>query len=262
MLIELSIYLITGAVVGFLAGLLGIGGGLIIVPVLTTVFAIYMESEHLVHIAIATSMVTILITALASVRAHHKHDAVRWDLFKSFTPGIMLGGLMGAWISHFLDANTLAKVFAILELLIAINMLSSYQPKSSRTLPGAIGKTTASTIIGGISSLVGVGGGALNTPYMVWHNISMQQAIATSAALSLPVALAATIGFIWSGLHQTNLPDYTTGYIYWPAFLGIVLTSYFTAPYGAKLTHQLPVKKLKRIFGILLILLAIKMFFF
>lgn len=262
MLIELPIYLLTGVIAGLFAGLLGIGGGLIIVPILTTVFAILVPSEHVVHIAIGTSLATILITALASVRAHQKHDAVRWDLFKSFTPGIVIGGLLGGWISQYFEASVLAKVFAFLELLIAIKMLSNVQTSPHRNLPGPLGKTIAASSIGGLSSLLGVGGGALNTPYMVWHNVPMKQAIATSAALSLPVALAGTVGFVWAGLQADHLPPYTTGYIYWPAFFGIILTSYFTAPIGASLTHKLPAEKLKKIFGILLIILAIKMFWF
>lgn len=262
MLIELFIYLITGAITGLFAGLLGIGGGLILVPVLTTVFAYYVPSEHLVHIAIGTSLATILVTAIASVRAHHKHEAVRWDLFKQFTPGIVVGGLFGGWVSQYFEASLLAKIFAVLELVIALKMLSNFQPRADRNLPGLVGQTSAATVIGSLSALLGVGGGALNTPYLLWHNVSMKYAIATSAALSLPVAISGTIGFIWAGMQVTHLPPYTTGYIYWPAFFGIVITSFFTAPIGAKLTHRLPVAKLKKIFGILLIALAIKMFWF
>lgn len=265
MLTEFLIYIVTGAITGVFAGLLGIGGGLIIVPVLTTVFVYVLLPEHqvhMVHIAIGTSLATILVTALSSVRAHQKHDAVRWDLFKVFTPGIVLGGLLGGWISQFIAADELAKIFAVLELVIAMKMLSDFQPNPQRNLPGFVGKTTAGTLIGGLSSLLGVGGGALNTPYMVLHNVPIKNAIATSAALSLPVAAAGTVGFIWAGLHADHLPPYSTGYIYWPAFFGIILASYFTAPIGARLTHQLPVKKLKKIFGLLLIILAIKMFWF
>ncbi len=262
MILEFSIYIVTGAVVGFFAGLLGIGGGLILVPVLTAVFAVYLQSDHLVHLAIGTSLATILITSLASVRAHHKHDAVRWDIFKTITPGIFIGGLLGAWIAQFMSGEVLAKTFAVMELIIALKMLSNFQPAPDRALPGKAGQTFAGTLIGSLSSLVGIGGGALNTPYMVWHNVSMQRAIATSAACSLPVALSGTIGFLWAGWSVVGLPAYSTGFIYWPAFLGIVLSSYFTAPLGARLTHQLPVKKLKIVFGLLLIILAMKMFFF
>ncbi|WP_024852174.1 sulfite exporter TauE/SafE family protein [Hydrogenovibrio kuenenii] len=258
---EFLIYIATGAFVGFFAGLLGIGGGLILVPVLTSVFATYMTSnEHMVHIAIGTSLATIMVTSLSSVRAHHKHDAVRWDLVKSLSPSIFIGGLLGGWISQFMDASVLSRIFAILEVLIAIKMLLDLQPSPHREMPGTVGRSIAGTMIGGLSSLIGIGGGALNTPYMAWHNVPMRQAIATSSACSVPVAISGTLGFIIAGWGVSNLPNYSTGFVYWPAFLGIVLASVFTAPLGAKMTHKLPVKRLKKIFGLLLIILAIKMF--
>ncbi len=262
MLIEFSIYLLTGIIAGFFAGLLGIGGGLIIVPVLTTAFVYFLNTPHLVHLAIGTSMATILVTAAASIRAHQKHDAIRWDIVKTLTPGILLGGLFGGWVSQFFNANTLAQIFAVIELVIAVKMLTDAQPNPHRELPGLAARSVAGTLIGGISSLVGIGGGALNTPYMVWHNVSVRQAIATSAACSLPVAAAGTLGFVIGGWNATDLPAYATGYIYWPAFFGIVIASFFIAPLGAALTHRLPVKLLKRVFGVLLVILAIKMFWF
>ncbi|RUM92530.1 MAG: sulfite exporter TauE/SafE family protein [Thiomicrospira sp.] len=262
MFIEFSIYILTGIIAGFFAGLLGIGGGLIIVPVLTSVFLYFIEGPHLVHLAIGTSMATILITSLASVKAHHRHDAVRWDIVKTLTPGIFIGGILGGWISQYISAPMLAKIFAVIEFGIALKMLLDLQPNPHREMPGIAGRSVAGTIIGSISALVGIGGGALNTPYMVWHNVSMRQAIATSAACSLPIAAAGTLGFLIGGWNVPNLPDHAIGYIYWPAFLGIVIASFFTAPIGAAMTHKLPVKTLKRIFAILLIILAIKMFWF
>ncbi|HHT00344.1 MAG TPA: sulfite exporter TauE/SafE family protein [Thiomicrospira sp.] len=262
MLIELITYVITGAIVGFAAGLLGIGGGLIIVPVLTTVFVYFLDSEHIVHLAIGTSLATILITSLSSVKAHHKHDAVRWDIVKQLIIGILLGAFLGGWGSQFFESKTLGLIFGLLELLIAINMLLAIKPSPHRELPGLPGNTVAGSFIGSLASLVGVGGGTLTTPYLVWNNISMHQAIATSAAVSLPVAFAGTIGFLIGGINAENLPEYATGYIYWPAFFGIVFASVLTAPLGAKLAHQLPVKPLKRIFGVLLLLLAAKMLLF
>lgn len=261
-MIEFIIYLLTGAVVGFLAGLLGIGGGLILVPILTSIFAYYLGNSQLVHLAIGTSLATILVTSLAAVKTHQSHQAVRWDIVKQFTPGIFVGGILGAWIAQFMDASILSKTFAVLELVVAIKMLANFQPNPQRKMPNFGGAFFASSSIGTLSSLVGIGGGTLNTPYMIWHNIKIKQAIATSAALSLPVALAGTIGFIWSGWEVENLPNYSIGYVYLPAFFGIVLTSYFTAPIGAKLSHTLPIKSIKNIFAGLLILLALKMFLF
>jgi len=259
---EILIYIITGAVVGFAAGLLGIGGGLIIVPVLTTVFIYYLDSEHIVHLAIGTSLATILITSLSSVKAHHHHNAVRWDIVKLLFLVILFGAFLGGWSSQFTESSNLGLLFGVLELLIAINMLLAIKPSPHRELPGLPGNTIAGSIIGSLASLVGIGGGTLTTPYLVWNNISMHQAIATSAAASLPVAFAGTLGFLIGGMNADNLPDYATGYIYWPAFFGIVTASVLTAPLGARAAHQLPVKTLKRVFGVLLLLLASKMLLF
>ncbi|MGC9386080.1 MAG: sulfite exporter TauE/SafE family protein [Hydrogenovibrio sp.] len=262
MLIELLIYVLTGIVAGFFAGLLGIGGGLIIIPILSSVFLHFLDTPHLVHLAIGTSMATILITAIASTRAHQKHKAIRWDIVKSLTPGILVGGFLGGWISQYFNASMLAQIFAVIEIAIALQMLLNIQPSPNRELPGLVGRTTAGTLIGALSSLVGIGGGALNTPYLVWHNVTVRQAIATSAACSLPVAAAGTLGFLVAGWNATQLPEYATGYIYWPAFFGIVIASFLVVPFGASLTHKLPVHQLKRVFGLLLIGLAIKMIWF
>ncbi|PLA74612.1 hypothetical protein CYQ88_04690 [Hydrogenovibrio sp. SC-1] len=262
MLLEFGLYLVTGMIAGFFAGLFGIGGGLIIVPVLTTVFVLFLDGEHLVHLAIGTSMATILITSLASVKTHQKASAVRWDLFKTLTPGVVIGGLLGSLIAHLISANFLAKLFAIIEMAIAFKLLLNMQPSPQRTLSGWIGQSSAGTVIGCLSTLVGIGGGTLTTPYLIWHNVSIRHAIATSSAVSLPIASAGTLGFMISGWQVTQLPNYTTGYLYWPAFIGITLASFFTAPMGARLTHQLPANTLRKAFAILLFILAIKMFWF
>ncbi|WP_373018496.1 sulfite exporter TauE/SafE family protein [Thiomicrorhabdus sp.] len=261
-LLEFSIYIITGAFVGFAAGLLGIGGGLIIVPVLTSVFAYFLETEQIIHLAIGTSLATILITSLSSVKAHHGHEAVRWDLVKQLVIGVLIGAFLGGWSSQFVASNILGYLFATMEVLIALNMLLAMKPSPHREIPGLAGNTFAGIGIGSLSSLVGIGGGTLTTPYLVWNNVSMHQAIATSSAVSLPVAFAGTFGFLIGGLNAADLPAYATGYIYWPAFIGIVIASVFTAPLGAKLAHQLPVSLLKRGFGIFLLILAAKMLFF
>lgn len=262
LILELITYFITGAIAGLTAGLLGIGGGLLIVPVLSTVFVFFLDVKEVVHLAIGTSLATILITSYSSVRAHHKMEAVRWDAFRLLVGGVLIGAFIGGWSSQFIASVWLAKLFGILELLIAINMLLALKPNPNRNLPGLVGNSGAGGIIGWLSSVVGIGGGTLTTPYLQWNNISMHQAIATSAAVSLPVALAGSIGFLIAGLDAVDLPQYATGYIYWPAFFGIVLASYFTAPIGARWAHQLPVKTLKRFFALFLILLAIKMLFF
>lgn len=262
LILELSIYLLTGAVVGFLAGLLGIGGGLVIVPVLTSALFYFTGSEHAVHMAIATSLATILITSFSSVRTHHQHNAVRWDVFKLLALGVLVGAFIGGWASQYFTGRQLAVIFGILELLIAVNMLMAKKPNPSRTLPGFWANSFVGILIGKFASIVGIGGGTLTTPYLVWNNISMHQAIATSAAISLPVAAAGTIGYILAGLNLQDLPALSSGYVYWPAFFGIIASSIFFAPLGAKMAHRLNPKPLKRFFGIFLLILAIKMLFF
>lgn len=261
-LFEIAIYIITGAFVGMVAGLLGIGGGLIVVPVLATTLPYFVDSNQTVHIAIGTSLATILLTSLSAAYAHHQYGAVRWDVFRLLAVGVMLGAFIGGWVSQYFASNMLSIVFGVLEIMIAINMLLAIKPNPSRELSGVIGNTAAGTIIGNLSSIVGIGGGTLTTPYLVWNNVSMYQAVATASAVSLPVALAGTAGYILAGLQATSLPAYTTGYIYWPAFAGIAFVSMLTAPFGARLAHRLPVTALKRVFGMFLLLLASKMIFF
>ena len=260
---EILIYMLTGTVVGFLAGLLGIGGGLVIVPVLSSVLLIYVGAEApVVHMAIATSLATIAITSLSSVRAHHQHGAVRWDIFSKLGIGVLIGAFIGGWVSQYFDSRTLAIIFGILEVFIAINMLMAKKPNPSRELPGPMANTLVGVLIGKLSSIVGIGGGTLTTPYLVWNNVSMHQAIATSTAVSLPVAIAGSIGYVLAGMDAHHLPAYSTGYLYWPAFFGIVVMSVLTAPIGAKMAHRLPVKPLKRFFAVFLLILAAKMLFF
>ncbi len=261
---ELFIYIATGAVVGFSAGLLGIGGGLIIVPVLSLVFFYTLNTPEAVHLAIGTSLATIIMTSLASVRAHHQHQAVQWNIVKLLAIGITAGAFLGGWSSQFISSTQLGQLFAFLEILIAIHLWRSIKPqaKTHQNLTGLPKNTLAGTFIGTLSSIIGIGGGTLTTPYLLWHNISIHHAIATSTAVSLPLAIAGATGYYLAGLNSVNLPDYATGYIYWPAFLGIVATSFFTAPIGARYAHKIPVQRLQKIFAIILVLLAIKMLIF
>lgn len=262
MVIELAIYLLAGAFAGLLAGLLGIGGGLVLVPILSTSFLIFIDSPYSVHMAIATSLATILITSLSSVNSHHQHQAVRWDILKTMVAGVLIGAFIGAWSAQFFSTSILAKMFGVMELLVAWQMLSNRKPSPHRQLPGLAATNSVGSGIGGLSALLGVGGGSLSTPYLLWHNIKAHQAIATSAALSLPVALSGTVAYMLAGLKLDDLPDYTTGFVYWPAFLAIVVMSVFTAHWGAKLAHRSSVDVLKKAFAVLLIILGIKMLFF
>ncbi|UQB42337.1 sulfite exporter TauE/SafE family protein [Thiomicrospira microaerophila] len=262
MIIEIAIYLVAGAFAGLLAGLLGIGGGLVLVPILSTAFLIFLDSPYSVHMAIATSLATILVTSLSSVNTHHRHQAVRWDILKTMILGVLLGAFLGAWSAQFFSTSILAKLFGLMELLVAWQLLSNRKPSPQRQLPGLLAQNSVGAGIGGLSSLLGVGGGSLSTPYLLWHNIKAHQAIATSAALSLPVALSGTAAYMLAGIKLEDLPDYTSGFVYWPAFLAIVTMSVFTAHWGAKLAHRTSVDLLKKAFAVLLIILGVKMLFF
>ena len=252
---------VLGCVTGVAAGLLGIGGGMILVPFLTILFTWQgLSLELTVHAAIATSMATILFTSVSSVRAHQKKGAVRWDLVAALTPGIVVGGLVsgGALIS-LLKTGWLALFFAVFVAYSALQMLLDKKPKPSRQMPGPVGTAASGGAIGFISGLVGAGGGFISVPFMLWCNVPLHQAVGTSAALGFPIALANTIGYVWSGWGQTGLPPQMVGYIFWPALIVLAMFSVVLAPVGARTAHKLPVKTLKRIFAYLLFGLALYM---
>lgn len=257
-LIQIFSLVVLGSFTGFCAGLLGIGGGMIMVPFLTFLFSNYQfPQEHLVHMAIATSMTTIIFTSMSSVRAHHKHGAVKWDIVIALAPGIILGGLIGGGkIFSALKTSWLSLIFASFVGFSAYQMLKNIKPKPSRSLPSKPGMFATGSGIGFVSSLVGAGGGFISVPFMTWCNVPIHNAVATSAALGFPIAVASALGYIVSGLNVPNLPEHSLGYVYLPALLCIAIASVFTAPYGARLAHQLNVAQLKKVFAIVLICLA------
>ncbi|MBI5109197.1 MAG: sulfite exporter TauE/SafE family protein [Rhodocyclales bacterium] len=253
-------YPLLGVFAGFVAGLFGVGGGLTIVPLLFMLFAAQnFPVEHAMHLALGSSMATIVLTSIASTRAHHAHGAVRWDIVRSFAPGLVLGTLGGSFIAAWIPTRPLAMVFTAIVYYAAIQMMLDFKPKPHRQIPGTAGMVVAGGTIGVVSSLVAAGGGFLSIPFMVFCNVAIHNAVGTSAALGFPIAVAGTIGYIASGLKASGLPAYSLGYIYLPAFIGVVAVSFLMAPVGARLAHRLPVKQLKRGFGVFLALLATKM---
>lgn len=252
-----------GICTGFLAGLLGIGGGMIMVPFLTILLSNKGVSADLaVKMAIATSMATIIFTSISSVRAHHKRGAVRWDLVKGLAPGIVLGSAIASvGVFAMLKGASLAIFFGLFVGFSATQMFLDKKPAPSRQMPGFGGQLAAGGVIGFLSGLVGAGGGFISVPFMAWCNIAIHNAVATSAALGFPIAVANVAGYVVSGLNVENLPTGAFGYIWVPALVVIAVCSVFTAPMGAKAAHSLPVKKLKRIFASILYLLAAYMFY-
>jgi len=255
-------YVTLGAIVGFLAGLLGIGGGMTMVPVLTIMFVAQgFPSAHILHLAVGTAMTTIVFTSISSMRAHHAHEAVRWDIFKAIAPGLVAGTLAGSAFAGTVSTRWLALFFSGFVYLAASQMLLGLKPKASRDLPGTAGMLAVGTGFGVVSSLVAAGGAMMTIPFMTWCNVKLHDAIGTSAALGLPIALSGTLGYLAIGWNQAELPAYSVGYIYLPALAGVVVASMLTAPAGARLAHRQPVAKLRRWFALLLYILATKMLF-
>ena len=257
----LLLYLTTGAIAGVMAGLLGVGGGLIIVPALLWSFnRLDIATDHAMQVAVGTSLATIIITSLSSIIAHNRRGAILWRTVRNLTPGILLGAVFGAIVADYLPTHTLQMVFAVFVLLVALQMMLGRAPSPHRQLPGNKAMNAAGGAIGSLSAIVGIGGGSLTVPFLTYCNIKMQQAVATSSACGLPIAIAGSIGFAITGLNESNLPAWSSGYIYWPAFAGITVASALFAPLGARLAHTLPVATLKQVFGVLMLLMGIKMF--
>lgn len=260
MLTTLLLYCLLGSFAGILAGLLGVGGGLVLVPIL--VFAFNLQNVHpeiIMHLALGTSLATIIFTSISSFMAHHKRGAVHWQTVRQITIGIMTGTFLGSFFVSLLSTEILKGFFVVFLYFVAYQFLTNKKPKASRELPGLLGMFVSGNTIGFVSSMVGIGGGALSVPYLIWNNVVVHKAIGTSSAIGLPIAIAGTFGFIFNGWDNNLTPAYSTGFIYLPALLCIATVSVFTAPIGAKLSHSLPVDKLKKIFALLLIAVGTRM---
>jgi hypothetical protein len=253
-------YALLGVFAGTLAGLLGVGGGLIIVPILAVLFALQgFASEYLMQIAVGTSLATIIFTSLSSMRAHHQHGAVDWPIVLQLSLGILLGGWLGGVLALWIGGLVLAGLFGLFELAVAAQMGFGRQPAAHRNPPGWMRNTVAGVVIGALSALLGIGGGTLTVPWLVWHNIEVRNAVGTSAACGLPIALIGALGFIAVGLGRADLPAGSTGFVYWPAVIAISIASVLSAPLGARLAHRLNQARLKKVFASFLAVLGLLM---
>ena len=254
-----------GCIVGFLAGLLGIGGGLIIVPALSTLLILFnvTSAEHVVVISIATSLASILFTSTSSALAHHKNDNVPWHVAPWVMAGVAVGALISGFAASLIPEQLLRSVFAVSVVFIAARMALSSRSKPSSTKPLPPGPILGgiSAIMGGLSGLIGIGGGALIVPMLNYFSIDIRKAIGCAAVSGIVIALFGSIGYISAGWKVTDLAHGFAGFVYLPALFGIVITSWFVAPYGAKATHYLPVNTIKKVFAVLLVVIAIKMVF-
>ena len=255
--------MLLGAFGGFAAGLLGIGGGMILVPFMIMLFPqVGIPEAYMVHVAIATSMSTILFTSISSMRAHHRKGAIRWEIVAVLAPGIVIGGLLsGGAVFAYIDPAWLSLVFAVFVAYSASRMMWGKQPSAERSMPGKVVTGAVGAVIGFISGLVGAGGGFLSVPFMVRSNVAIHNAVATSAALGFFIALANSLGYVLSGQSEDIGAAGMFGYIHLPTLFGIVVVSMLTAPFGARAAHSLPVGTLKRIFACILFLLSFYMLY-
>jgi len=253
-------YLAVGAFVGFFAGLLGVGGGLVTVPALAMIFsAQHFAADHVLHLALGTSMAAILFTSISSLREHHRHGAVIWTVVRDITPGILIGTALGTVLARQVSTRALAIFFAAFVVFVAVQMMFNLKPRPSRQLPGRLAVAGVGAGIGAVSSLAAIGGGTLTVPFLTWCNVKVHNAIGTSAAVGFPIALGGAVGYIVNGLSVAELPQWSLGFVYLPALAWLVASSMLTAPLGARTAHRLPVPTLKRIFAGVLVLLSAKM---
>lgn len=256
---ELIIYLLIGAIAGFAAGLFGVGGGLIIVPILYIVFTqMNYDPNVIMHIAVGTSLATIIVTSISSVTAHHKKGAVLWSVFRNLAPGLVVGSFLGAGIADLMSGQHLQLVIGVFAVWMAYKMFKGVHAvvDPNRHLPSAALQLAAGGGIGVASAIFGIGGGSLTVPYLNRHGVVMQKAVATSAACGLPIAVAGALGFMWFGAkEQIDVPN-TIGYVHVYAFLGISVMSFITAKFGAKVAHLLSPAMLKKCFAGLLVVVG------
>jgi hypothetical protein len=259
LLIILS-YVGIGAFAGLLAGLLGVGGGLIIVPLLSLLYVkLGFPADTLLQCAVATSLSTIIVTSMVSFYHHHKHRAVMVAVFWQLTVGTAIGAVIGAWIASRVQSDVLKNIFGIFELIVGLHLLGVFRLKRTNISPGALGNSVAGVGVGGVSALLGIGGGTMTVPYLVACGHTIHKSVGTSAALGLPLAIAGTMSFIGLTENSTMLPPYNLGYVHIPAFIGISVASSVMTPLGVRMAHRTSTSKLKLIFGLFLLVLGILM---
>ena len=257
---EWAAYLGIGALVGFAAGLLGIGGGVVMVPLLVLVFRAHgMPAEHVLHLALGTALAAMMFTSVASMRAHHAHGAVDWKIARAMAPGMLIGSFIAAIVAGWIPTRPLAVVFTAFVFYAATSILLDIKPSTTRELPGTGGIFTAGAVIGAVSSLLAAGGAFMTIPFLAWCGVSLRRAIGTAAANGLPIAIAGTAGYLIQGWPVPGLPRPNLGYVYLPALALVVATSMLTAPVGARVAHRLPIKILRRMFAVLLYVFALRM---
>ncbi|OBS09652.1 sulfite exporter TauE/SafE family protein [Acidihalobacter prosperus] len=263
MLATLPLFLGLGVVAGLLAGMLGVGGGIVVVPVLLAAFAyLKVAPEMITHLAIGTSLATIVFTSLSAVRAQQRKKAIDWQLVRALAPAVVVGSFISGYVAGWIPGHWLRLTFGVFLILASIQLLLNWRPPGRRGLPAGPGLWAVGVAIGTVSALVGIGGGTLTVPFLSWCNVEMKRAVAASSALGFVLALFGAAGFVISGFGDPMLPSWSLGYVSLPALIGIMATAVLFAPLGVQLSHRLPVAVLKRIFGMLLLAVAVQILFF
>lgn len=260
MLLTIILFCAVGALVGTLAGLLGIGGGIVMVPALIFLLpGLDVAGSVLSQMAVGTSLACICIISISSTRAHHRRGGVRWDIIFSMAPGMVVGALFGAWVAHFLSSLMLQRIVGLAAVVLGVKMFLGAQPAAHRDVPSKPGLIGVGTVIGAMSSLIGIGGGSVTVPYLSWCNVDMKQAVGTSAACGIAIAWSGVAGFLVAGWGESGTGIASFGYVSLPAFAAIALCSILFVPVGASLAYKLPAKALKRVFAVLLVVVGVKM---
>lgn len=255
------LYPLIGVLAGLLSGMLGIGGGIVVVPGLVIVFTRFAKMQGFsMHMAAGTSLAIMIITAISSIYAHHQRDNVLWPLFLRLLPGILIGVISGAIFASYLPARILEIIFGVFVFLMALRMFLLIKSKPTRKLPDWPWLSLVAFVIGGKSGLLGIGGGAITIPFLNYCNVPMRKASGTSIACTFPIAIVGAISFAITGFHVVTIP-YSIGYVYLPAFFGVAIMSLLFAPVGAALASRIDIVLVKRIFGFLLFIVSIKMIF-
>ncbi len=255
-----SYCLLFGCLAGLLAGLFGIGGGVVLVPFFLWLLpAMGVVDQKLMVIAIATSLATIILTSIAAVAAQQRLKAIKWDVVYRLAPGILIGAMLGAVVADFMPRKHLQLVFAVYLIYVGFQMALQFKSEVKPSAKGNLFYVIAGFLIGLVAAVLGVGGGTLTVPVLVGGGMLMANAVAVSSACGLPIAIAGTLSYGYLGWQQTNMADGFLGYVYLPAFAGIIVTSLITAPLGAKLVHRLPTRLMKRFFSILVFTVAAKL---
>lgn len=257
MLISAAIYIAVGAVAGFLAGLLGVGGGIVIVPMLSYVFLQQgYSAESVVHLAVGTSIATIAVTSMSALRAHHRRGSVEWAVFRNLAPWLVVGAVVGGAVADYFSTRQLLLLLAALELFVATQLAFSFGMSTGRSMPSRLGLAVMGLTVGSISTTAGVGGGVLLVPLFLWFSMPIRTAVGTSSACGFPISVAGGLVFLSYGFTESVHEAWSFGYVHLPAFIGIALASVVAAPFGVSAAHRLPIRWLRRVFAVFLFILA------